>query len=164
MCGIQSDWLTALVLRNIINYQSIDLAMMGVNMPRFNLVLKADVISKITSAFVRLSYKSPTDEQRSAITEFVKGRARDLFVGLPTGSGKSLCFAALPVVFDELSSVVQRGRSIRSVVNCSEPPLVILIFITSLLTEYYVMLVEQKPKKIDVGNQTLSEACGRGVV
>ena len=38
-----------------------------------------------------------------------------MFVGLPTGSGKSLCFAALPVVFDEcraLSSRVKQGRSI----------------------------------------------------
>ena len=62
---------------------------------------------------MRLGYKSPTDDQRVAITEFVKGR--DVFVGLPTGSGKSLCFAALPVVFDEcraLSSRVKQGRSI----------------------------------------------------
>ena len=85
---------------------------MEVNVPRFNLALSANVLdSKITSAFVRLGYKSPTDDQRVAITEFVKGR--DVFVGLPTGSGKSLCFAALPVVFDECrASRVQQGRSI----------------------------------------------------
>ena len=83
-------------------------------MPRFNLSLPADALeSKVTSAFVRLGYRRPTDEQRSVITEFVKGK--DVFVGLPTGSGKSLCFAALPVVFDEcraLLSRLQRGRSI----------------------------------------------------
>ena len=93
-------------------------------MPRFNLALSANVLdSKITSAFVRLGYtKSPTDDQRVAITEFVKGR--DVFVGLPTGSGKSLCFAALPVVFDEcraLSSRVQQGRSIVITVSPLQP-------------------------------------------
>ena len=67
---------------------------------------------------MRLGYKRPTDEQRSVTTEFLKGK--DVSVGLPTGSDKSLCFAALPVVFDEcraLLSRLQRGRSIVIVVS-----------------------------------------------
>ena len=39
-------------------------------------------------------------EQESALKEFVGGS--DLFVSLPTGYGKSLCYGLLPTVFDTL--------------------------------------------------------------
>lgn len=39
-------------------------------------------------------------EQLEAAREFVKGK--DVFVSLPTGSGKSLCYGCLPLVFDTL--------------------------------------------------------------
>ena len=38
------------------------------------------------------------DKQKEAITSFVEGN--DVLVILPTGYGKSLCFALLPLVFD----------------------------------------------------------------
>lgn len=38
--------------------------------------------------------------QQSAIHDFVSGR--DVFVSLPTGYGKSFCYALLSAVFDEL--------------------------------------------------------------
>ena len=47
----------------------------------------------ITVAITRLKYSRATEDQEGAIREFVLGR--DVFVGLPTGSGKSLCYAAL---------------------------------------------------------------------
>ena len=48
----------------------------------------------------------------SAVLSFLKGS--DVFVSLPTGSGKSLCFALLPFVFDELYG---RNGSIAIVVS-----------------------------------------------
>ena len=45
-----------------------------------------------------------TEDQQGAIREFVLESGR-VFVGLPTGSGKSLCFAALPFVLDILRAL-----------------------------------------------------------
>ena len=47
-----------------------------------------------------LDYLNLKEKQREVILSFVKGN--DVFVSLPTGSGKSLCFAVLPRTFDIL--------------------------------------------------------------
>ena len=39
-------------------------------------------------------------EQRKVISSFIKGQ--DVFGILPTGFGKSLCFACLPLIFDRI--------------------------------------------------------------
>ena len=44
-----------------------------------------------------LGYDQPTDDQAEALQKLVSGH--DVFVSLPTGSGKSLCFACLSLVF-----------------------------------------------------------------
>ena len=44
----------------------------------------------IAEATRMLGYKQLKTEQEQVIMEFVKGK--DVFVSLPTGSGKSLCF------------------------------------------------------------------------
>ena len=49
-------------------------------------------------AQLSLSHTSVKDEQRSAIRAIYEGR--DLFVCLPTGYGKSLCYQTLPFVMD----------------------------------------------------------------
>ncbi len=55
------------------------------------------------AALLRLGYDSLKAEQELAITYFIRGN--DVFVSLPTGYSKSLCFALLPSVFDMLKGV-----------------------------------------------------------
>ena len=73
----------------------------------------------IQYAFLELGYSAATSDQDLAIREFLKGR--DIFISLPTGEGKSLCFAALVYVFDylkrKLVPVDQRHPSICIVVS-----------------------------------------------
>ena len=54
----------------------------------------------ILEGFQKLGYDCPTQEQAQAVRSFVLGS--DVFVMLPTGSGKSLCYASLPYIFDSL--------------------------------------------------------------
>ena len=61
-------------------------------------------------SFTLLQYDSPTPEQALVIEKFVVGK--DDFVILPMGSGKSMCFVALPLVFDYL----RRSCAHRSIV------------------------------------------------
>lgn len=60
------------------------------------------------------------EEQKSAIEAVVNGK--DVFVCLPTGYGKSLCYQTLPFVFDALR---QEGRSNSAVLVVS--PLIALM-------------------------------------
>ena len=59
-----------------------------------------DVNKAIALAASCLGYVQLRPEQMKAVREFV--HASDVFVSLPTGSGKSLCYAVLPAVFDIL--------------------------------------------------------------
>ena len=54
----------------------------------------------IKHAFLTLGYATATSDQDKAVREFLQGK--DVFVSLPTGEGKPLCFATLPAVFDFL--------------------------------------------------------------
>ena len=83
---------------------------MEVTIPRLSVGLPAEVVSDtIITAFHQLGYSNPTASQKEAITEFVKGR--DIFVSLPTGEGKSLCYATLPLVFDGFGGIFKLTKS-----------------------------------------------------
>ena len=78
-----------------------------------NAVCNADIHSAICYAFQTLGYDRPTLEQERAIGGFVK---QDTLVILPTGSGKSLCFVAVPLVFDYIRRRVSTNVPHRSIV------------------------------------------------
>ncbi len=61
---------------------------------------KLEIIRKTAHS---LGYSNLKKEQEEAIQGFISGS--DVFVSLPTGYGKSLCFALLPIVFDLLRGV-----------------------------------------------------------
>ena len=58
----------------------------------------------------RLGYSSLSDHQQKAVVEFVGGH--DVLVVLPTGSGKSVCFASLPWLYTSIVMVVAPLNSI----------------------------------------------------
>ena len=60
----------------------------------------ASVKDAVRDAVLKLGYLNLKEKQHEVILSFVKGN--DVFVSLPTGSGKSLCFAVLPRTFDIL--------------------------------------------------------------
>ena len=47
-----------------------------------------------------LGYEKVKDHQLQVVTGILKGH--DVFAVLPTGYGKSLCFASLPMLFDQV--------------------------------------------------------------
>ena len=55
----------------------------------------------ITRIIQKLGYSQLKPEQLKVIMEFLCGK--DVFAILPTGFGKTLCYACLPLVFDELT-------------------------------------------------------------
>ena len=59
-----------------------------------------DTDTIILQATQRLGYPSLRENQYKAVFSFLNGN--DVFVILPTGSGKSLCFAVLRFAFDAL--------------------------------------------------------------
>ena len=67
----------------------------------------------IHAACARLGYCSLYREQEEVLKNFVSGK--DIFVSLPTGGGKSLCYALLPFLLNELRQKL--GQSIAIVVS-----------------------------------------------
>ena len=63
-----------------------------------------------------LGYEKPRQYQIDVILSFVSGR--DTFVSMPTGSGKSVCFASTPIVFDKLKGYCTDPHSGVSTHHC----------------------------------------------
>ena len=62
-----------------------------------------DVNTAIRKSGLALGYAELKDKQIEALTLFLKGK--DTFVSLPTGYGKSVIYAALPLAFDYLKGM-----------------------------------------------------------
>lgn len=67
-----------------------------------------DINAAIRKSALALGYTSLKEKQVEAMYSFLQGK--DTFVSLPTGYGKSLIYAALPIAFDFL-----RGMSTHTV-------------------------------------------------
>ena len=63
-----------------------------------------DLDKIIMDASVSFGYNELKVEQHQALKAFVEGR--DVFVAIPTGYGKSLCYALLPAIFDSKKGLV----------------------------------------------------------
>lgn len=59
-----------------------------------------EIEAALKECILRLGYEALKTEQESAIVPFVEGN--DVFICLPTGFGKSLCYFCLPSLFDIL--------------------------------------------------------------
>ena len=60
----------------------------------------ASIKEAATAAVTSLGYAELKSHQARVIEQFVSGH--DVFGVLPTGYGKSLCYACLPLIFDQL--------------------------------------------------------------
>ena len=69
--------------------------------------MRVAISAAVSTASKELGFLQLKPEQKSVVETLLKGR--DVFVSLPTGSGKSLCYAILPAAFDSLRT---SGRSI----------------------------------------------------
>ena len=63
-------------------------------------MVDCSISSVCTAIASSLGYHKLKDEQLEVMTSFLSGN--DVFAVLPTGFGKSLCFACLPGAFDKL--------------------------------------------------------------
>ena len=68
---------------------------------------REDVLSSVTYATTYLGYTKLKPQQEEIITEYVLGK--DVFVSLPTGFGKSICYGCLPIVFDILRGLDEKS-------------------------------------------------------
>ncbi len=80
---------------------------------------ESKILAAIEGAGKRLGYQL-RPKQQEAVVSFIRGS--DVFVSLPTGSGKSLCYSILPWAFDTL-----RGRSKAQSIVLVVSPLVALM-------------------------------------
>ena len=82
------------ILRNFLPREQVIIASTYVS--RFTV----EVSAAISRAAKELGYRQLKDKQYQAVLEFAC--SKDIFVTLPKGGGKSLCYAPLPAVYNVL--------------------------------------------------------------
>lgn len=134
----------------------------GMEVPRLDvdhdgiIVPKELVDDAVRYAFLELGYTAATDNQAKAILEFLKGR--DVFVSLPTGEGKSLCFVSLPYVFDYIRH--------HHFVSSSQHPSICAVVspLTSLMKDQVAKYSSRGLKCAYIGDEQDNEIVKSGVV
>ena len=92
----------------------------------------------IAEALAVLGLKELKEKQKEAVMTFVQGH--DTFVALPTGYGKSIIYAILPLVFDKIKGT--RGNTLAfSLLLVFNNNLEILCFLYKRLTQSYVLFI-----------------------
>ena len=82
-----------------------------------------------------LGYRSLKSEQKAVITNFIMGK--DVFAILPTGYGKSLCYACLPGVFDKLF-------------GCTLSIVAVITPLTSIMKDQVIIINTHKRARVKV--------------
>ena len=75
--------------------------------PRESFGMAMALSSAISESVKDLEFGQLKAEQAAAISKFASGK--DVFVALPTGYRKSLCYCCLPYIFDHLKSVEKQS-------------------------------------------------------
>jgi len=105
----------------------------------------------ITEATRVLGYTELRPNQERVVTHFLSGN--DVFVSLPTGSGKSLCYCLLPKAFDVLRK--SKTSDTQSVVIVVSP-------LIALMKDQVRQMTERNVKAVYVGeidDATETEVC-----
>ena len=86
---------------------------MGVDQTRVKIIMEIENV--VVKAAEQLRYAPLKEEQQQCITDFVRGK--DIFIVLPTGFGKTVCYACLPKAFDLYLSKTCEDSSIIVVIS-----------------------------------------------
>ena len=95
------------------------------------------LLAVVKKAANLLGYENLRSSQEEAICRFLEGK--DIFISLPTGSGKSLCYFVLPMIFNELR-------------NCSSSIAIVVSPLTALMKEQVQKLLQRGVTAVYVGD------------
>ncbi len=101
----------------------------------------AEISTVVDKVANRFGFKQAKPDQKKAIVAFFNGS--DVFVSLPTGSGKSFCYWCLPEVFDMMN-----GKSGKSIVIVVSP-------LIALMMDQVASLSNRGIKTIHVSSERL---------